>query len=236
MNGGDDRLVLRARHEATSGAPRLREALVLVEARQGVPRVVDREVRLRLDHECGEPPVLGDQEVPVERIRKEALSEGGQVVRFAGPLFHQVPNDQLVVLAPNRADAHQAGDLFDVGNLALEVRVQCPELAEELEIENVGRLDGDQDDFFSSELLHEALVRDQHGIVPVEEVIKGRVDREAGELRGKAQGDEQHERDRRPGVSEDPMPPALEAGVDAAADSQGSSVGSHADSPPSSAD
>ena len=98
-------------------------------------------------------------------------------------VLHQVADDQLILVSAGLARVDQASDLHHVRHLVLEVLVDGTQLLQELEIEDLGRLDGQQNEGVAAELLTEFVIGDPDRIVLVEEALGGGVDVDLGHLR-----------------------------------------------------
>ena len=129
-------------------------------------------------------------------------------------IFHQVADDQLVLISAGFARVDQTPDLDHVRHLVLEVLVEGAQLPQELEIEDFGWLDGQQNEGVAAELLTEFVIGDPDRIVLVEEALGRGVDADLGRLCQHDAGQRQHHWNHQPGASVGEVSPGLEEGFD----------------------
>jgi hypothetical protein len=112
----------------------------------------------------------------------------------------------------------EAPHVLEIGDVVLDLLVQVAQLCEEHEVEDLRRLDGDEDVVVSPELLAKGVVGHADGVVLVQEALGRGVELDLRELRDQRAGDEQDGGDREPRVAVGPVAPAREGVLDPLAD------------------
>ena len=186
-----------------------------IEAPELVVVQAERRVGVGLDADGREAAVPGQQEVPVQGIlESELVPDARELFRRARPIREQVSDDELVPLAAGVSGVDEARHVLELGDLVLDLLVQVAQRCEEREVEDLRRLDGDEDAVVSPELLAKGVVGDADGVVLVQKALGRGVDLDPRELRDQRAGDEQDGGDREPRVAVGPVAPAREGVLD----------------------
>jgi hypothetical protein len=165
-------------------------------------------------HDGHDAPVVGDQQIPIQRVRKGTLLQARELRGPLGQLLEEVPHDEILAVAQRLARVDQARDLVEVRYAFLELGVEVTELRQEGQIEDLGRMHRDDDHLLAAELPAEGVVHHAGGIVLVKQGLRGGLDLELSELGAESQRHEEQERDGRPGTPRRDAPPARQRVLD----------------------
>jgi hypothetical protein len=161
--------------------------------------------------------IARDHVVDIQGTGEDAAAKIIQLLRRLGPVLHQVFDDQGVGLAACLSNVDQALHLVDVGQNLLELLVKGPQLLEEGRIEDLRRLDGDQDAVVLAELALELLVLERCRVVAVEIALGGVLGPQLWQERAKSHHDHHAARQHGIAMGADEACPAPEGRVDAIA-------------------
>ena len=211
-------LVLGEEDAAVRGDARVPRRLV--EARERLLHApVAAGVDDGLDRHRGQAAVAGDHVVDVEGVGEDAAAQIFQRLRRLGPIFHQVFDDERVVLTARLPDVDEARHLADVGQDGLELVVEGPQPLQEGEVEDLGGLDGNQDPIVLTEPALELLVFERSRVGAVEVALRGVLRPQVGEKGGHGGQEQQAQAEHQVAAGVDRVPPSLEGPIDAIAKS-----------------
>ena len=162
--------------------------------------------------------VRRDERVLVERVVDDDLAHALEILGRLRPVLEQLPDAESELVTARHARVDQAVDLVDVGDVVRECLVQRAQTFEGREVEDLGRLDRHENVVVARELVSEAVVGNDRGVVVEQERFGRVVDRDVRHVARHHRSEAQTHQRHHPLVPTHEEAPPLEGDVDLLAD------------------